>query len=143
DFRDAVSRLAKATKHLDPMITVPDVAAALEWYTSIGFTEISRVTGDSGSASWGLVRFGDAEVMLTMNGRKGPQSVSLWFYTDHVDELYKLFKARQVEAAQAQARGEAVTPIEIVQDIYDPMYGGREFGVRDLNGYELYFRRGS
>jgi hypothetical protein len=34
-------------------------------------------------------------------------------------------------------------PIEIVQDIYDPMYGGREFGVRDLNGYVLYFRRGS
>ena len=33
-------------------------------------------------------------------------------------------------------------PIEIVQDIYDPFYGGREFCVRDLNGYELYFRQG-
>lgn len=143
DFREAVSRLAQSTKHLDPMISVPDVAAALEWYVSIGFTEVARWANDTGAGvTWGLVRFGEAEVMLSLNGYKGQHSVSLWFYTEHVDELYRLFKARQLEAAQAQSRGEAATPIDIMQDIYDPMYGGREFAVRDLNGYELYFRRG-
>lgn len=29
--------------------------------------------------------------------------------------------------------------IEIVEDINDPFYGGRQFGIRDLNGYDLYF----
>jgi uncharacterized glyoxalase superfamily protein PhnB len=143
DFRDAVSRLAAATKHLNPAIAVPDVAAALAWYVSIGFTEISRVAGEDGLVNWGLTRFGDAEVMLSLNGRKGPQSVSLWFYTDHVDDLYQLFKARQLAIAQSQTRGEAETSIEIIQEIHNPEYGGREFGVRDLNGYELFFRRGT
>jgi hypothetical protein len=26
-----------------------------------------------------------------------------------------------------------------VEDIYDPFYGGREFSIRDANGYCLYF----
>jgi len=26
-----------------------------------------------------------------------------------------------------------------VQDIHDPPYGGREFGIRDVNGYVLNF----
>jgi len=30
--------------------------------------------------------------------------------------------------------------IEFVADIDNPPYGGREFGIRDLNGYILYFR---
>jgi len=31
--------------------------------------------------------------------------------------------------------------IERVQELYTPPYGGREFCVRDLNGYELFFRQ--
>ena len=29
--------------------------------------------------------------------------------------------------------------IEFVEYLYEPPYGGREFGIRDLNGYDLYF----
>ena len=75
----------------------------------------------------------------------GRQPVSLWFYTDQVDALYKLFKARQLEAARAALDGTPLdSPVaEITQDIYNPFYGGREFGIRDLNGYELFFRKGA
>jgi hypothetical protein len=29
--------------------------------------------------------------------------------------------------------------IAFVEDLYDTFYGAREFGIRDLNGYVLYF----
>jgi hypothetical protein len=69
--------------------------------------------------------------------------MSLWFYTTEVDELYQLFKSRQLEAAEAALAG---TPddrhgIVFEEDIYDPFYGGRQFSIRDLNGYNLVFYR--
>jgi len=140
-FKEAAAKLSASTKKIIPMILVPDVAAALDWYTSIGFTEVGRF-GDEGLINWGMVRFGGAELMLNMHGANRAQSVSLWFYTDLVEELYALFKARQLEAAQATLAGKSAQAVDVIQDIYDPPYGGREFGVKDLNGYELYFRRG-
>lgn len=132
DLKEGVSKLAGSVTHTMSMILVPDVAATLDWYVSIGFTEVDRV-GDDGSVNWGLLRLGGAHLMVSMNGTSGRQSVSLWFYTPQVDDLYQLFKARQLADRQS---------IEIVQDIYNPFYGGREFGIRDLNGYEVWFRRG-
>ncbi|MGH9160188.1 MAG: ankyrin repeat domain-containing protein [Vicinamibacteraceae bacterium] len=132
ELKDGVAKLAGSVTKIIPMILVPDVAATLDWYVSIGFTELGRV-GDDGRVNWGIVRFGDAEIMLSVNGTKGQQHVSLWLYTDKVDALYQLFKARQLADPNE---------VEVSQDIYDPFYGGREFGIRDVNGYELYFRRG-
>jgi hypothetical protein len=67
--------------------------------------------------------------------------VSLWFYTDRVDDLYHPLKSRQIAAAQAALVGESDehAGIEFVENINDPFYGGRQFGIRDLNGYTLYF----
>jgi hypothetical protein len=69
--------------------------------------------------------------------------VTLWFYTDQVDSLYQLLKSHELEAAQAALAGQPTDDegIEFVEHIYDPFYGGREFGVRDPNGYTLYFRQ--
>ena len=121
------------------MIRVPDIARTLDWYTSIGFTEIGRV-GNGGSVDWGMASFGKAQLMF-MPGKADPQAVRLWFYTSRIDRLYQFFKARLVHSAQAQLSGAPANdaPIEIIEDIYDPPYGGREFGIRDLNGYALYF----
>ena len=143
-FTAGVLELAGTTSKIIPMISVPDVAATLQWYVSIGFTELGRI-GDDGVVNWGIVQYGGAEVMFTMHGEKRQQPTSLWFYTDQVDALYQLFKAKQLENAQAALEGKAITPpaIDIHQDIYNPFYGGREFGMRDPNGYELYFRNGS
>jgi uncharacterized glyoxalase superfamily protein PhnB len=123
-----------------PMIYVPDVARALEWYASIGFEEIARYE-DDGLVNFGMVSFGKAELMLNMHGKPGPHDVSLWFYTDQVDHLYQLLKSRQLEAARAALAGEPGDHegIEFEQDIEDMFYGARQFCIRDLNGYELYF----
>jgi ankyrin repeat protein/uncharacterized glyoxalase superfamily protein PhnB len=107
-----------------PMIYVPDVAAALDWYTAIGFEEMARY-GEGSLVNFGMVRFGKAEIMLNMHGRNGEHDVSLWLYTDRVDELYRVLKSRHIG--------------DFVEDLNDTFYGAREFGIRDLNGYVLYF----
>jgi len=141
-FSAGMAEMAASVKHSTPMISVPDVAKTLDWYKSIEFKEIGRNEND-GVVNWGLLSFGKADIMLTMNGKRGQHDVSLWFYTDQVDKIYQLLKSRQFEAAQAALAGGASSSqeIEFVQHIYDPFYGGREFGVRDLNGYTLYFRQ--
>ncbi|MEX2302174.1 MAG: hypothetical protein WD733_14640 [Bryobacterales bacterium] len=67
--------------------------------------------------------------------------MSLWFYTDRVDDLYQALKARQMQAVQAALAGDSANQkgIEFVEEIYDAFYGAREFGIRDLNGYNLFF----
>jgi hypothetical protein len=78
-----------------------------------------------------------------MNGKAGPHDVTLWFYTDQVDKLYELLKLKQLEVAQVALAEKSPNSqqIEFVQHIYNPFYGGREFGIRDLNGYTLFFRQ--
>jgi uncharacterized glyoxalase superfamily protein PhnB len=139
-----MATLADSVKKGVPMIYVPDVARALDWYVSIGFTEITRF-GDDGVVNFGMVSFGQAEVMLNGDGKPDPQGVSLWFYTDQVDSLYQLLKSRQLAAAQAALDGApAAHPgIEFQQDIEDMFYGARQFAIRDLNGYLLYFIQSS
>jgi catechol 2,3-dioxygenase-like lactoylglutathione lyase family enzyme len=122
------------------MILVPDVARALDWYASIGFKVLARYE-DEGLVNFGMVSFGKAEVMLNMHGTPGTHDVSLWFYTDEIDNLYELLKSRQLEAAQAALAGESGDQggIEFEQDIEHMFYGVRQFCIRDLNGYQLYF----
>jgi hypothetical protein len=122
-FGTAMARMADSIRKGVPMISVLDIAATLDWYVSIGFREIERHEED-GVVDFGMVSFGRAELMLLPGGRPGPHDVSLWFYTDRVDELYQLLKSRQLEFAE---------------EIYDTFYGVREFGILDLNEYALYF----
>jgi ankyrin repeat protein len=141
-FTTKMAKMADSVKNSVPMINVPDVAQTLDWYKSLGFKEVGR-NEDNGLVNWGMLSFGKAELMLNMHGKRGPQNVSLWFYTNQIDDLYQLFKSRQFESAQASLAGHSADHpgIEFVQHIYDPFYGGREFGVRDLNGYNLFFRQ--
>jgi ankyrin repeat protein len=137
NFRSDISQFAASVQRCVPMLYVPDVAAALLWYQSIGFDEIARYSAD-GLVNFGIVAFGKAEIMLNMHGKSGVQSASLWLDTDRVDELYQLLKSRQIEAALA---GETSTSqgIEFVEHLNDTFYGARQFGIKDLNGYTLYF----
>lgn len=139
-FAANMAKLAESVSKGVPMIYVPDVRRALEWYTSIGFKEIARYD-DDGLVNFGMVSFGKAELMLNMHGKHGSQGASLWFYTDQLDALYQLLKSRQMSAAQAALAGEGnVDPgIEFEQDIENMFYGARQFCIRDLNGYDLYF----
>jgi uncharacterized glyoxalase superfamily protein PhnB len=123
-LRASMAAMAGSIKKGVPMITVPDIARTLDWYISIGFKELGRYEED-GRVNFGMLSFGKAELMLRPGGKAGPHDVDLWFYTDKVDDLYQVLKS---------AEG-----IEFVEEIYDAFYGAREFGIRDLNGYTLYF----
>ncbi len=140
DLQAEMAALAHSVKKGVPMISVADVARTLEWYRSIGFKVIARYE-DDGVVNFGMVSFGGAELMLTMHGKAHRHDVSLWFYTDQVDNVYQLLKSRQLDAAHAALAGEADghTGIEFEHDIENMFYGARQFCVRDLNGYELYF----
>jgi uncharacterized glyoxalase superfamily protein PhnB len=139
-FRASMARLADSIKKGVPMISVPDVAATLDWYASIGFKELRRYE-DDGLVNFGMVSFGKAELMLRSGAEPGSHDVSLWLYTDKVDDIYQLLKSRQLEAARAAPADDAggQEGIEFVEDLYDPFYGGRQFSIRDLNGYTLIF----
>jgi ankyrin repeat protein len=123
DFKSKVPQIAQAVYRTNPMIYVPDVAAALAWYVSIGFAEVARY-GDESLVNFGVVSFGKAEVLINMHGKAGRQTASLWFYTTKIDQLYQLFKARG---------------LEFVENINDTFYQARQFAIEDLNGYVLYF----
>jgi catechol 2,3-dioxygenase-like lactoylglutathione lyase family enzyme len=142
DLLPRMQTLAATVTKGVPMIKVRDIARSLAWYTALGFTETARYE-DDGVVNFGMVAFGRAEIMLNLHGTSGRHDASLWFYTDKVDELYELLKARQLEAAGAALRGDANVTGGIVfeQDIEDMFYGARQFSVRDPDGYELYFIR--
>jgi ankyrin repeat protein/uncharacterized glyoxalase superfamily protein PhnB len=139
-FQARMAKLAESVKKGVPTIHVPDVARALDWYVSIGFTERARYE-DDGLVNFGMVSFGKADVMLNMHGTTGVHDVSLWFYTDQIDDLYQLLKSRQLEAAHAALAGEPRdhAGIAFEQDIEHMFYGARQFCIRDPNGYALYF----
>jgi hypothetical protein len=128
-----MTQMAESIKKGVPMIHVPDIGRTLDWHVSIGFTEVGRYP-DAGVANWGMLRFGKAELMLNMHGKQGEHDVSLWFYTEQIEPLYELLKTRQMEAA-----GSGNDKIEFVEFLYEPPYGGWEFGIRDLNGFNLFF----
>src|SRR4051794_37562738 len=123
-LRTSMAQRADAIKKCVPMISVPDVAATLAWYASIGFQELNRFEED-GVVNFGMVSFGKAELMLRLGEKPSTLIVSLWLYTDRVDDLYKL-----------QKEGEG---IDFVEEIYDPFWGGRDFGIGDLNVSLLFF----
>ena len=121
--RDSIRKLV-------PMLCVPDMAATVAWYTSLGFTLRERHP-DEGEMDWACLSFGTSEIMLV----PGHGRPSLWFYTDRIDDLYQVFKARQLKALA----GEDAPEVRFDENLYEPFYGGRQFGVRDLNGVELKF----
>ena len=138
-FHASMTKLAESVQSCVPTILVPDVARALEWYVSIGFRELARYE-DDGLVNFGIVSFGKAEVMLNMHGKPGTHDVSLWFYTDQIDNLYQLLKSRQLEARTDLVAESGYRPgIEFQQDLEHMFYGARQFCIRDPNGYELYF----
>lgn len=108
-----------------PMIHVPDVRATAAWYEGIGFT-VLRTHEDEGFMSWALLSFGATEIMLNEGGRTSTEhrrEVDLYVHVENVNDLYQQLKGRA----------------EIVEDLYDAIYGMREFIIRDLNRFWITF----
>jgi len=140
DFAASVAAMGGYIRKGVTSLNVPDIAATLAWYTSIGFKELGRYE-DGGVVNWGMVSFGTVEIMLGMNGNRAAHDVSLWFYMENVEPLYQLLKSRQFAAAEASLAGEPGLHegIAFEEDLYEPFYGGRQFSIRDPNGYALIF----
>jgi ankyrin repeat protein len=128
DFRTGMTEHAGAVRKGIPQIRVTDIARTLDWYVAIGFQEIGRYA-DGRNVAWGMVRFGNADIAFDVGGKAGPHDVSLWFEVSRIDGLYQLLRTRQID-------GGAV-PFE--EDLYEPFYGGRQFSIRDPDGYNLIF----
>ena len=134
-----ISAISASVKKSDPMFSVADMRATVHWYESIGFTVIDRYE-DDGELMFAKLSFGACEFGLSPGGSPGPRDVSLWFYTNCIQDLYEVLKARQIRVAQAALAGATVEPeVRFDEDLYVPFYGGRQFSIRDINGLSLIF----
>jgi uncharacterized glyoxalase superfamily protein PhnB len=108
-----------------PMIHVPDVGAAVEWYRAIGFTLVASAD-DGEDATWALMSLGASELMFSAGGRPSDQhrrEVDLYVHADDVDETFRQLRDR----------------VEVVEELHDTFYGMREFIIRDLNRFWITF----
>lgn len=132
-----LNKLRNSVSKCVPMIQTPDVAGTLQWYSSIGFKEISRFS-ENGVVNFGMAAFGKAEIMFCCGEKKGKRDASVWLYTNRVRDLYELLKSRQTAATLSESAAQA-GGIDFVEPLNDTFYGARQFGIRDPNGCTLYF----
>lgn len=106
----------------EPMFSVPDMRATVQWYRSLGFTVEGEHERD-GALVFAHVTYGGGAFAIGP-GASPPSGVSLWFFTDDIDAVHAHMKARGVPFAEA---------------MYHPFYGGRQFSICDCNGLNLIF----
>ena len=108
-----------------PMIHLPDVRAAADFYASIGFTILGTFE-DEGEMSWADLGFGANRIMLNAGGRASDaprREVDLYVTVDDVEAVHRRLQGR----------------VEIVEGLNDSFYGHRLFIVRDPNGFWITF----
>ncbi len=130
-----MSTLPKDTKAtVIPCLRYRDAPAAIEWLCqTFGFEKQLIVPNDDGTIAHAQLSFGNGMIMLgsvldTEFGRLmkqpdeigGAETQSAYVVVSNVDELY----------ARAKSAG-----AEIVIEIKDEDYGGRDFSCRDLEGH--------
>ncbi len=104
-----------------PVLAVPDIRAAVEFYTTrLGF-KLGFTWGDP--PTYAGVNLGQVQVFLE-EGIPGPEGCSVYFVVGDADQLYEFQRTTGVEAVQTPG---------------DRPYGFRDYMVKDLNGYRLTF----
>jgi uncharacterized glyoxalase superfamily protein PhnB len=115
-------------KTVTPMIHVPDVRAAVDWYRQIGF-DVTHTYDDSGDGlSFAILTLGASQVMFNSGGRPAAQrrrEVDLYISVENVRDFSTRLSGR----------------VEVVKEIHETFYGMREFIIRDLNGFWITFGR--
>ncbi len=98
--------------------------ATARFYRDVLGFEIAWTYGDP--PNFGAVRFGDAEIFLGLQPELSRQvdGHQHWFAVDDADALYEDHRRRSAN---------------IVEPLEDKPWGGREYVVRDPNGYRLRF----
>lgn len=110
-------------KSLVPMMTVPDLEAAIEFYCkTLGFTLVNQME------SWALLKKDGVELMFALPNDQVPFDEplftgSFYFNLDDVDGLWEKLKGKAT----------------IFYPLEEFSYGMREFAILDNNGYLLQF----
>jgi ankyrin repeat protein len=130
----AVANTASAVesvRRLSPMLAVANIRETIAWYRAIGFT-VHDEYEDSGQVVFARVTLGKGELTLGAGPNPAPRGVSLWFYTDRVEDLYAVLRERQRSSPDG-------VHVRFDEDLYTPFYGGRQFSIRDVNDVPLVF----
>ena len=108
-----------------PMLHVNDVDATIAWYESLGSKTLAIHQEPGHPTDWGILRFGDANLMVTGGGSDAAvdKEITLYFYTDDIEALYRALREWP----------------EIQMGLETAFHGMREFTLRDPNGFRLVF----
>jgi hypothetical protein len=112
-------------RKLIPMLCVTDVRRTVADYESLGFTVTERHP-EHGDLEFAVLSLGAVEIMVQPLGNRPHDRIALWFYTERIDDFYD--RVRREGLAR-----------EILEEVYEPFYGGRQFSIIDRNGFELVF----
>jgi len=108
-------------KQIHPSLAVPDIQAAIDFYTQkLGFW-MSFTWGEPPTIAG--INLGDVQMFLE-KGAPNPNGAAVYFVVGNADELFDFQRANG---------------IEILLPPDDRHYGLRDYRIRDLYGYELAF----
>lgn len=119
---------------LCPLLQVFDMPASLAFYRDLLGFEIVQSSGPGDSFDWGMLRLGDAWLMLNTayEAPKRPavpdpahKDTALYFGCKDVDAIYTYLRERDVS----------------VPEPVNTPYGMRQLYVKDPDGYHLCFQR--
>lgn len=116
----------QAPQAATPMIHVPDVRAAAEWYEAIGFTVLETYGDGAGGLSFAILSAGTTRIMFNQGGHPSAErrrEVDLYVDVEEVDQLFASLGDR----------------VDVVKAPHDTHYGMRELIIRDLNRYWITF----
>ncbi|MBI2411248.1 MAG: VOC family protein [Candidatus Kerfeldbacteria bacterium] len=123
------------TASLSPNLMVEDMHKTIEFYTSILDFTVTMTVPDEKHPVWAMLQNDGVTIMLQQrasfveevpNFAQQPigGSFSLYIHVDDIDTLYKKIQQEK---------------ITIIQELHKTFYGAREFSIKDVNGYVLYF----
>jgi len=109
-------------EQVHPLLVVSDIAAAVNFYTKkLGFKLAFTWGGDP--PTFAGVNLGKAQIFL-QKGTPDPKGCAVFFLVGDADAIYTFHRANGVE---------------VTEEIADREYGIRDYGARDLYGYNLSF----
>jgi uncharacterized glyoxalase superfamily protein PhnB len=129
-MNDGVNSRAKL-RGITPMIEVRDLRESIDFYTSkLGFV-CNGVWPEDGNPSWASLTNGSADLMFAIRNQHSTVAEptftgTFYLYPGDVDAAWEELK----------------DAVEVEYPIEDFIYGMREFGIRDCNGYLLQYGQG-
>ena len=113
-------------RQVTPMLTVPDIAAAIDWYGKLGFalTGTDEATQGEGHVHWAHMRQGDVTIMFNKGETRPAPGSAIHFVTvDDADALWET--ARELAT--------------VTHEITTQFYGMRDFWIEDPWGHAFGF----